>query len=288
MRGQDWRKPPDWALIPRNRRLTASGRPQPDENPRVSLLSDPWFLAAAVLSVTFLGISKGGFLGLGIIAVPLLSLIIPPQKATAILLPIILAQDAVSIWVYHRDFSVWNLKVLLPGVAVGAVLAWLFAASWSVAMLRVAVGSLAMLFIISRIAGPWLDRHIPKPNAKSGLVLGVIAGFASTLANAGGPAYQIHMLPQKLPPLTFVGTTTMFFAFSNVVKIPAYAALGTLTLENLSIGVALVPLAVATNFLGVWLLKRVPMEMFYRIAYVLIFLVSVELIRGGVIGLLWH
>ena len=249
------------------------------------LLSDPAFLAAVTVAVTLLGISKGGFLGIGVAAVPVVSLLVPPQQAVAILLPIILAQDAVSIWVYRHDFSAWNLKVLLPGVAAGALLAFLFAAAWSVAMIRLAVGLIALIFVLSRIADSWLRGRLPKPNAASGFLWGIAAGFASTLANAGGPAFQVHVLPQRLPPLTFVGTTTMFFAFSNVLKIPAYYGLGTLTWHNVAIGLAFVPLAVATNMLGVWLVRRVSTVLFYRIAYALITLLALALIRSGIAGL---
>jgi len=34
----------------------------------------------------------------------------------------------------------------------------------------------------------------------------------------------------------------------------------------------LMPVAVATNFLGVWLVRQTPTELFYRIAYTLVFL----------------
>jgi hypothetical protein len=252
----------------------------------VTLLSDPWFLLAATVTVTLYGIAKGGFLGVGVAAVPVLSLVVPPQQATAIVLPVILVQDAFTIWVYRGDYSLWNLKVLLPGVCVGAFLAWLFAASMSVGMVRLAVGVIALSFIVTRVAGPWLKQHLPQPGIASGLFWGVAAGFASTIANAGSPAYQVHMLPQRLPTLTFVGTTAYFFAFSNVLKIPAYFALGQLTPSNIGIGVAFIPLAIATNYLGVWLLRRVPEIIFYRIAYVLVVALAVELIREGILELM--
>jgi len=247
----------------------------------VPLLHDPHFLAAAVCAVTLLGISKGGFVGLGVSAVPLLSLYIPPPQAAAILLPILLAQDAVSVWVYHRDFSTWNLKVLLVGAAFGMVLSTLVAASLSNDVVKLAVGLIAVLFVTTRLAAPWIEHHLPKPNVASGLIWCTIAGFTSAIANAGSPPYQIHMLPQRLPKMTFVGTTAIYFAATNLMKIPSYAALGQLTWTNIVTGIALIPLAVATNFLGVYLVRRVSVEAFYRIAYVLIFALGCELIRGA-------
>lgn len=254
----------------------------------VPLLHDPHFLLAAFFAVTFLGISKGGFVGLGISSVPLLSLVVTPPQAAAILLPTLLAQDAVSVWFYHRDFSAWNLKVLIPGMMAGTLIATLVAASVPPDAVKFAVGVIALLFIATRLSARWLERHLPKPNAASGVFWGTVAGFCSTLANAGSPPFQMHMLPQRLAKMTFVGTTAIYFASSNLLKIPSYWTLGQFTVENMSAGFALIPLAVATNYLGVWLVRRVSIEAFYRIAYVLLSVLAFELIRSSAIALWWH
>jgi hypothetical protein len=252
----------------------------------LSLFTNPLFLAVAVTAVIFLGLSKGGFVGLGVTAVPLLSLVVPVPQAAAILVPILITQDAVSVWIYHRDFSAWNLAALIPGTVAGAALATLTAAAISPEAVKLAVGLIALLFVASRATAPWLERHLPKPGIVSGVVWGTAAGFASTLANAGSPPYQIHMLPQRLPKMTFVGTTALYFAATNLLKVPSYFVLGQLTWTNLSIGLALVPLAAATNMLGVYLVRRISMEAFYRVAYVLILLIGLELVRSATMALL--
>ncbi len=63
--------------------------------------------------------SKGGFLGLGVMALPLMSLFVPPLQAAAIILPTALAQDALTVWTYRRNWSAWNLKLMLPSMMVG-------------------------------------------------------------------------------------------------------------------------------------------------------------------------
>jgi uncharacterized protein len=47
--------------------------------------------------------------------------------------------------------------------------------------------------------------------------------------------------------------------------------------------VGLVPVALLADYAGIWLVRRTPTELFFRIAYVLIFLISVELIRGALV-----
>jgi uncharacterized membrane protein YfcA len=65
----------------------------------MTLISDPIFYLAAIPAVTFLGMSKGGFAGVGLLATPLLALVLPPLQAAAILLPILILQDIISVYV---------------------------------------------------------------------------------------------------------------------------------------------------------------------------------------------
>jgi len=104
----------------------------------VELLADPIFMAVAVLGVCLLGMSKGGFLGLGVIALPLMSLFVPPLQAAAIILPTAIAQDFLTLWVYRREWSAWNIKIMLPAMFAGMFVAWLMAASLSAAHIRLA------------------------------------------------------------------------------------------------------------------------------------------------------
>ena len=46
--------------------------------------------------------------------------------------------------------------------------------------------------------------------------------------------------------------------------------------------------AIATNYLGIWLVRRTPVELFFRIAYALMFLIAIELIRGSIVDLWWR
>jgi len=57
---------------------------------------DPLFYLVASVAVICFGLAKGGFVGIGFLATPLLALVVPPMQAVTILLPIMLVQDAVS------------------------------------------------------------------------------------------------------------------------------------------------------------------------------------------------
>jgi uncharacterized membrane protein YfcA len=256
------------------------------------VIDDPLFYLVAVPSVFLLGLGKGGFAGLGMISVPLLTLAVPTLQGAAILVPILITQDAISVWAYRRAWSGWNLKLLIPGSILGMTAGTLFASHVSNAAIELSVGLLGLSFVLYRWLGKFLWPDLaraaeqPKrPHPAFGVFWGSLAGFMSLLVNVGAPPYQIHILPQRLDKLTFVGTTVMFFAFMNLMKVPSYFVLGQFSARNFATSVALLPLAVAANFFGIWLVRRTPTEPFYRITYVLMFGISLTLIWQGMRGL---
>lgn len=248
------------------------------------MITDPIFWAIALPAMIVLGLAKGGFAGLGSIATPLVALYMPPLEAAALILPILLVQDVISVWAYRKDWSVWNLKVLVPGALLGIGLAWAFAGVVSNDVIRIAVGLIGVSFVVNA----FVRRGNIEPQQKtaaSGVFWGGVSGFVSTLTQGGAPPFQVHMLPQRLPKMTLVGTTTIFFAIVNALKVIPYFALGQFNARNLTVSVVLLPLAILANVLGIWLVRRVPMEAFYNVAYVLALIISSSLIYQGVSNL---
>lgn len=68
-----------------------------------AIITEPLFYCVAIPAVILLGLSKGGFAGLGIASTPLLALYLPPLEAAALILPTLITQDMISIYVYRRD-----------------------------------------------------------------------------------------------------------------------------------------------------------------------------------------
>jgi uncharacterized membrane protein YfcA len=115
-----------------------------------------------------------------------------------------------------------------------------------------------------------------------GSLWGFLCGFTSMIAHAGGPPFQIYVMPQKLSPAVFVGTGAIFFAALNWVKVIPFIALGQFSPQNLLASAALLPVAIAATFAGVWLVRRVPAERFYGIIYWLLLLVGAKLVWDGI------
>jgi uncharacterized protein len=241
----------------------------------------PWqFYLAAVPAVILVGLSKGGFSGLSLLSIPLLALVTSPIRAAAIMLPILIVQDVVSVWAYRRSFNPRIVAIMIPGGILGIAIAAITAAYVTDAIVVLGVGLIASGFVLYT----WLF----KPGARSGpgsipagVFWGACSGFTSFIANAGGPPFQVYVLPQRLAPQLYAGTMTMVFAAINWLKVAAFFAIGQVSLANFRISATLFPLAIAATLAGIWLVRRVSGRLFYRIVYLFTFLVGLKLIFDG-------
>jgi uncharacterized protein len=252
-----------------------------------SMLIDWTFYLAAVPAVILVGLSKGGFSGLSMLAMPLLSLVVSPVRAAAIMLPILIVQDWVSVWAFRHEFDPRNLKILIPASIIGIGAGWLLAAHVSEALVRLAVGVISIGFVAYMV---WRSRGGEPAPAKAtvapGVFWGALAGFTNFVSHAGSPPFQVYVMPQGLPPRLFAGTAVMVFAAINVLKVPPYLALGQFSRENLLAAATLFPLAIGATLAGVWLVRRVPADRFYNLVYALTFLIGVRLVWAGLAELL--
>jgi uncharacterized membrane protein YfcA len=251
------------------------------------MITDWVFYAFAVPAVILVGLGKGGFSGLGLLSFPLMALVAPPIQAAAIILPILMVQDVVGVWAFRREFSGENLKLMVPGALLGLLAGYLFARTVSSAIILLLVGLISTLFVVYSLLGARRGRAAPTFPARGPATLwGVVCGFTSFIANAGGPPFQVYMLPQKLPPKIYAGTAAVFFALVNYLKFPAFVHLGQMNQQNLLTSAALFPLAVVAVSAGIWLVRRVPADKFYAIIHALTFIVGLKLIWDGAVQLI--
>ncbi len=244
------------------------------------LFYDPAFVIAAVIAVVLVGLAKGGFSGLGALATPIMALTISPVLAAAILLPILIAQDVVSVWAFRKDWDKAIVAWMLPGALVGIALAYGLAASLSVSAIMAVLGVITLSFGAYRL---WLERGgriVAASNSPGwvGTLFGVATGFTSQIAHAGGPPFQMWVTPKKLPHVRFAGTSSVFFAIINLAKVPAFVALGEFDREGLTTALILMPLAIVSTLAGVWLVKRLRPERFYTLIYILMIALGVRLV----------
>lgn len=250
------------------------------------MLSDPYFYLVAIPAVMAYGIAKGGFAGpAAVMAVPLMSIVMSPTQAAAILLPILVVMDALVVKTYWGVFDKRSLQVLLPGAIVGIVIGYLTTDQFNDDHMRVVIGLISLSFGAQSFMG--LGAHMGKEhNSTAGSIIGLIAGFTSFSIHAGGPPFHLYLMPKRLNPLVFAGTAGLFFAVVNAVKLIPYYSLGQLGMNNLIFSLVLAPLAPIGVKIGHWAVKKTDPALYYKIISFFLMIVGARLLWSGGAALL--
>lgn len=242
------------------------------------------FLLLASGAALLVGLSKGGLPTIGMLAVPLLSMVMSPVKAATLLLPIFVASDMVSVWLYRRQFSRENLQILIPASLLGVLVGWLTASYTSDSAVTLLIGCIGIGFCLNT----WLRRAEPPAqpaDLKKGVFWGTVAGFTSFISHAGAPPFQVYVLPQRLPKAVFAGTATMLFTVINLAKVLPYQQLNPYSLEDLYQAAWLIPAALLGTVIGAYLTKIIHEKWFFRWVRLALFGISVKLVWDGARGL---
>ena len=247
-------------------------------------LADPLFYALAVPAVMLAGLSKGGFGGsIGMLAVPLMALAIPPVQAAGILLPILVVMDLIGLFAYRGVYDRRSLVLLLPAGIAGVGVGWATASLVEDAHVTLLVGLLCLLFVAERFRPKRKGSAVPRGHRPlAGAFWGAVAGFTSFVSHTGGPPFQLYMVPLRLAPMLFAGTAVIFFSAINAVKLVPYFYLGQFDARNLATAAVLLPLAPLSTLAGVWLVKRVKPQTFYGVIYAAMTVIGCKLVYDGI------
>ncbi len=248
----------------------------------MTIITDPYFYIVAIPAVLFYGMAKGG-LGPGpaAIAVPIMSFVIDPVQAAAIMLPILCVMDLFAVWNFRKHYDLYYLKILLPAGITGIIIASFLMGHLNADALKFIIGIIAVLFCLNY----WFkseDHKKKKPGVLSGYFWGTVAGFTSTQIHAGGPPISVYLYPQKLDKLVLMGTIALFFIVINYLKLIPYALLGQLDSTNLLTSLVLMPLAPVGVKLGYIVLNKISQKTIYRFLYIVLFLSGCKLLYDSI------
>ena len=190
-----------------------------------------WFLAT--LSAIFVGLGKGGLPIVAMLAVPLLSLVMPTIAAASLLLPVYIVSDFFALRAYRRDFDKNILKIGMIGMTIGITFGWMTAhvvVDWMVTLF---IGAIGVSFAINLLIKKKIEQKAFIPvNYKRGYFWSSVAGFTSFISHSGGPPWQIFTLPLGLRKTVFVGTSVIAFSYCNAIKLVPYYFLGQINIQS--------------------------------------------------------
>ena len=248
-------------------------------------MHDVWFWVAAVIAASAVGMGKGGLPLVGMLAVPIMALVISPVMAAGLLLPVYVVSDMFGLYAYRREFDRRVLAILLPGAVVGIGVGWATATIVPEAAVTLLVGVIGVAFGLNLILKRKITVQPKRAEVAPGLFWGALTGFTSFVSHAGAPPYQVYVLPLGLTKAVFAGTSTIAFAVINVVKLVPYYSLGQLTVGSLQTAAILfIPAAIAV-FAGVKLVRWLPEKLFFQIVTWALLVISLKLIWDGWAGL---
>lgn len=248
-------------------------------------LEDFAFWALAGLAAVLVGLSKGGLPVVGMLGVPVMSLVMSPVVAAGLLLPIYVISDMFGLWAYRRAFDRRVLAIMVPAMTIGVGIGWATASVVSEAWVTMLVGLIGAAFAANMLIRAGRVVAAKPADVVPGMFWGALAGFTSFVSHAGAPPYQVYVLPLKLEKAVFAGTATIAFAYVNAIKLIPYYALGQLSFANLEKAAILAVPASLAVFAGVRLVKIIPEKLFFQLISWTLLAVSLKLIWDGLRGL---
>ncbi len=220
-----------------------------------------WIILAA--GAMLIGVAKTGIPGINMVFVPILAAILPARESTGFLLPLLIVADVFAVSYYKRHAQWRYLLKLIPFSLAGIGIGYFAMRVLNNAQIKPTIGIivLAMLALQLFRSIRKLDESIPR-GIWFALIMGVLAGFTTMIANAAASVMAIYLLAMRLPKEQYVGTGAWFFFIVNLLKLPLSASLGLINAKSLVTGAVLIPAIVLGAFLGFKLLSVVPQKVF--------------------------
>ncbi|MFV0359934.1 sulfite exporter TauE/SafE family protein [Tropicimonas sp.] len=238
------------------------------------------FWVVAGIAAFLMGVSKGGIPMLAMLSVPLMSLFMEPAMAAGLLLPLYIVADWYAVYLFRKTFSARNLAIMLPGAAAGVAVAYLTVSHVPGNVVKLVVAAIGLSYLVSALRQRFARRlPLPRPaDVPRGLFWGALAGLTSYISHAGGPPFQAYILPQRLEKMVYLGTTTIFFAAVNLMKLPPFVLAGQITRESLSQAAWVAPFALLGAWTGARISRILPERIFFMVIEIALGVVSLKLL----------
>ncbi|MGW0828125.1 sulfite exporter TauE/SafE family protein [Streptomyces sp. NPDC002845] len=242
-----------------------------------------WEFAALAAAAMLVGFSKTAVSGANTVSLAIFAAVLPARASTGVLLPILIVGDVLAVLTYRRHAHWPTLWRLFPAVGAGVVFGAVFLMWADDRIVRTSIGAiLLMMAAVTLWRRRSAEREEENPDSvttRAGGVkarsYGVLGGFTTMVANAGGPVMSMYLLSAGFRKLGFLGTSAFFFLIVNVSKVPFSVGLGLIDGPSLLLDAALVMFVVPGAYIGKWAVNRINQRLFER-------LVIVATVVGGV------
>jgi len=232
----------------------------------------PWGFAALAAAALLVGFSKTAVSGANTVSLAIFAAVLPARASTGILLPVLIVGDVLAVLTYRRHAHWPTLWRLFPAVVAGVVLGTLFLVRAGDGMVRTSIGAILLLMAAVTV---WRRRRVDREEEPDAVVTragrikarsyGILGGFTTMVANAGGPVMSMYLLSAGFRKLGFLGTSAFFFLIVNVTKVPFSAGLGLIDGRSLLLDAALAVFVLPGAVIGKWAVNRINQRLFEQI-----------------------
>ncbi|MCD9879602.1 sulfite exporter TauE/SafE family protein [Streptomyces guryensis] len=231
-----------------------------------------WEFAALAFAALLVGFSKTAVSGANTVSLAIFAAVLPARASTGVLLPILIVGDVLAVLTYRRHAHWPTLWRLFPAVAAGVVVGTVFLMWADDGIVRTSIGAILLLMAavaVWRRRTAEADEEPDSVATRSGRAkarsYGVLGGFTTMVANAGGPVMSMYLLSAGFRKLGFLGTSAFFFLIVNVSKVPFSAGLGLIDGRSLFLDAALAAFVVPGALFGKWAVNRINQRLFEQL-----------------------
>jgi uncharacterized membrane protein YfcA len=229
---------------------------------------------AAIIAVAFGGQAMFGFGG-GLIAVPLLSLILDVQDAV-ILVSIFQFLIGALIFKNYRSVA-WSLMPPLVGGMVLGVYAGTVALSvMSEGSLQLILAGFILAFLAKELLAPQLG--VGKASTVSGSISGLLGGFFQGCLGMGGPNVVMYLKNAIGDVRIFRASIIFWAALANVVRIPFSSIQGLYSPLVWSLSWKILPVFIGALLIGQKFHAKIPATLYFRVVYAFLIVAACSLV----------
>lgn len=228
-------------------------------------------VGAVVLAVAYFVRGVAGF-GSGLIAVPVLALILPLHTVVPLVVLLDYIASASQGAANRQDIRWRELVPLIPFSLAGVLVALFVLTRSDGEMLLHGLGVFVIVFAIYTLSG-----YTPKQEHSRGwaVIAGTSGGMIGTLFGTGGPFYVTYFKARGLDKAAFRATFATIFLLDGAGRLVGYVGSGLFTLHFLTLAAAALPIMAVFLYLGGHVHTKLTQQTFQRA-------ISVLLVASGV------
>lgn len=243
-------------------------------------MTDPGALLIPALAVVFLASILSGMtgFGFGLIAVPLLTIILPPQIVVPLARLHSLWSSGMVVLEGRRWLNLRSMWVIMAASLLTLPLGAYLLVVWDIHTLKVFIGSVTALSALAMLSGVRIGL---RRGAAAETSVGLVSGLLGGSAGMAGPPVVIYFAGQTIEKHSFRVNLAALFMAQILASIVPYAVGKLLTPTVLLYTVLLLPAVIIGAPLGIKLSHRFGEETFRRLTLIAVLVTGLLGVASG-------